>query len=283
MASCTAEPMDSAAVTPRPISTALTAWRLITACASRPSRRSSQFVCVPMPGGRPCVTTSKMPDRVSGAEDLIDFRLHALLGFGVDAVEKDRLLLREIDELLPHVRALQLCLSDADDMREDLNAEFAQKHLGDGSARNARRGLARRSAFEDVARIGKVVLQCARQIGVAGAGRGHCLVLLRIAAFDGKDLFPVLPVAIGYLHGDGRTDGLAMAHAGADMRCVALNPHTSAATVALLATPELVREELLVNGNTCGETAEEGNERLSVALASCRKSKHFYPLPKEKL
>lgn len=222
-------------------------------------------------------------DGVSGTEDLIDFTFHALLGLGIDAVEKNGFFLREINEILPYIGAVKLCLTDADDVRQDFDAEFAEKHLGERSASDARRGFTRRSAFEDVACIGKVILQGARKIGVAGTRRGHRLMLFGIAGLDGQDLFPVLPVAVGDLHGNRRTDGFAMAYAGEDMGCIAFDAHAPATSVALLATPEFVREKLLVDGNTCGETAEEGDERLTVALTSCRKSKHFYPLPKEKL
>ncbi len=104
---------------------------------------------------------------------------------------------------------------------------------------------------------------------MAGTRGGDGLVLFGVTGFDGEDLFPVLPVLVGERHGDRRADGLAVADAGKDVGGVALDAHAAAATVALLATPEFVVEEGLVDGNARGETADEGYERFAVAFAGC--------------
>ena len=72
-------------------------------CASeQPSRRSSQLTYVPRPGGTSCATTSKTPPTESPVlQNLVDFVLHALLGFGVGAVQQNLSLLCQRRESFP--------------------------------------------------------------------------------------------------------------------------------------------------------------------------------------
>jgi hypothetical protein len=58
------------------------------------------------------------------------------------------------------------------------------------------------------------------------------------------------------------------------MGFVLLDAHAAAAAVALLPPPELVVDELLIDGNARGKPADQRYERLSVALACCEESKH---------
>ena len=67
---------------------------------------------------------------------------------------------------------------------------------------------------------------------------------------------------------------LAVAHAGEDVRGVALDAHAAAASVALLAAPELVVEKRLVDRDARRETADEGYEGFAVAFAGCGETKH---------
>jgi len=52
---------------------------------------------------------------------------------------------------------------------------------------------------------------------VAGTRRGNRLVLGGVAGFDGQLFFPVFPVAVDDLDGDGRPDGLAVPYPGEDV------------------------------------------------------------------
>ena len=63
----TCEPGRRAASTPRPISTALIAWMLITARASRASSFRSHWAWLPRPIGQPVTTVSTTPPSVSPA------------------------------------------------------------------------------------------------------------------------------------------------------------------------------------------------------------------------
>ena len=65
--SITFEPGRRAASTPRPISTALIAWMLMTAHASRASSLRSHWAWLPRPIGQPVTIVSTTPPRVSPA------------------------------------------------------------------------------------------------------------------------------------------------------------------------------------------------------------------------
>src|SRR2546430_17679260 len=59
-----------------------------------------------------------------------------------------------------------------DDMRTDLDAELFQQDLAYRAAGDSRHRFARARPLQDVARVPAVVLERAREIGVAGAGAG---------------------------------------------------------------------------------------------------------------
>ena len=90
------------------------------------------------------------------------------------------------------------------------------------------------------------------EVGVSRPGALYGFVLFGVAGLDGQNLFPVLPVVVGEGHGDGRADGVAVADAGEDVGGVLFDAHAATAAVALLAAPELVVEEGLVNGDARG-------------------------------
>ena len=125
-------------------------------------------------------------------------------------------------------------------MAQDLDAEFPQQCLGDGADRHPRGRLPRAGPFQDVARVVKIVLDGAGQVGVPRP-RTRDGFALRVTAgniFHRQDFGPVLPVLVADEHRHGRTDGMGMAHAGHDFGAVGLDLHPSAAPVALLAAPQ---------------------------------------------
>src|SRR5882762_4741843 len=99
-------------------------------------------------------------------------------------------------------------------MAENFDAEFAQEEFGESSHRYAGGGLAGRGALQNVAGLGKVVLQGSGQVGVSGARRSDTFVLGRIAFGHGQGFLPVFPVSVFELNGDGRTDGATLTYAG---------------------------------------------------------------------
>jgi hypothetical protein len=182
-------------------------------------------------------------ERVSGFENLVDFFFHALLGFGVGAVQQDFFAGMERANLSQGTCPAKETLAGGDHVTEDFDAEFAQEKLGDRSDGDAGGGFAGGGAFENVAGFGEVVLQGSGEVGVAGAGRRDALVFRGIAFADRQRFLPVFPVAVFELDGNGRSDGHAVAYAGKNVGGVALDLHAAAAAVALLATPEFPVEE----------------------------------------
>src|SRR5690348_7767142 len=120
------------------------------------------------------------------------------------------------------------------DMRTDLDAELFQQQLAYGAAGDPRHRLPRAGPLQDVACVLAVVLERAREIGVAGAGAGHLTPPLRAGrvGLGRHDVLPVLPVAVPHQHRDGRAQRLAGAHAGEPFDLVGLDLHAGAAAVA---------------------------------------------------
>ena len=160
-------------MTPRPISTALTACRLITAWASRPSRRSSQLTWVPTPGGRPCTTTSKTPPTVSPVRRTASTSAFMRASSSGSTQFSRTSSFCESATISSHCAGRrELGLADADDVARDLDAQRAEQQLGERAARP--RGpwtLAGAGALQHIAGIGEVVLQGSGEVGVAGPRR----------------------------------------------------------------------------------------------------------------
>ncbi len=215
---------------------------------------------------------------IAGAEGGVHLRLHLRLDLRVNAAEQNRFARGEAGDLLPGGSPLQLHCPDAGYVTRDADAEFAQQHLGERTAGDTRCGFPGACPLKHIASILKVILEGSREVGVAGPGTGDRLVLAWVAGFDGEQLFPVLPVTVSQCHGDRRTDGVAVAHTGEHMRGVLLDAHATAAAVAPLPAPELMVQELAVKWNSRGQPADEGDERLAVALTGGRKPEHKVPI-----
>ncbi len=152
--------------------------------------------------------------------------------------------------------AVKLDAAYADDVAGDFNAQGAQQQLGKGSGGYARGGLAGRGALQHVAGVGEVVFESAGKVGVARPRRSDGLVLGRVAGFDRELFFPVLPVAVDDLDGDGRADGLAVAHAAEHVGLVGFNLHAAAAAIALLAAPKFAVDEIQIDGHAGREPGD---------------------------
>jgi hypothetical protein len=107
-----------------------------------------------------------------------------------------------------------------DHVAQHLDAEFAQQRLGHGAHRHPRRRFAGAGALQNVARVVEIVLDGARQIGVARPRTRHrlALVLAALDVFHRQRFGPVLPVLVADQNGHRRADGVGMAHAGHDLR-----------------------------------------------------------------
>ena len=131
-------------------------------------------------------------------------------------------------------------------MAQHADAEFAQKRLRQRAHRDARRRLARAGALQNIARVVKIVLDRAGQIGVPGPGpRDRLLLVLGALDVLHRQRFgPVLPILVFEQDRDRRADGLRMPHAADDVRAVGLDLHAAAAAEALLAPPQLAIDGL---------------------------------------
>ena len=177
---------------------------------------------------------------IAGAVHRVHLGLHALLGFLIGAVQQDFILGRQGANLGEGNRPRQARAAHLNHMAEHLDLERRQQLLGHRSGGHARRGLTGAGPLQNVARLRKVVLKRSRQVGMARTRRLHRLVFCRVALAHRQRLVPVLPVAIFNQHGNGRADGVALAHAAQNACVVVLDLHASAAAKALLAAPEFV-------------------------------------------
>src|SRR5580704_11737761 len=159
-------------------------------------------------------------------------------------------------------------------MAENVDAEFAEESLCEGADGNTRRRFAGGSALEDIASLGKVVLQSAGQVGMTRAGRSYPLVPGRVALAYGQGLLPVLPVSVFKLDRDGRANCHAVSDAGEDVSRITLNLHAAAAAIALLPPPEFTVEICLVDFQPCGQAREESDQSFAVGFSGGEVAQH---------
>ena len=114
---------------------------------------------------------------VASAIGVVDYFLHPGFSLGVDAAEQNVFLLAQRDQFLPRRGPIQPRLTNTDHVAQDANAKLSQKCFGQSAHRNARRGLSRAGAFQNVAGIREIVLQAARQVGVARTRTRHRFML----------------------------------------------------------------------------------------------------------
>jgi hypothetical protein len=109
-------------------------------------------------------------ERVARAFDVVDERDHALLGVASsvrNGEASDVRLMSGGHRIGSH----GVDSAEVHEMAADANLELAREIACTRRRRDARRGLARRCALENVARVVTIVLEQAGEIGVAGAGR----------------------------------------------------------------------------------------------------------------
>ena len=125
------------------------------------------------------------------------------------------------------------------DVAAHLDAEFAQKGLGDRADGHAGRGFARAGALEHVAHVVVAELLHAGEVGVARARQVH-RGDLGVDRPGVHALFPVGVVAIGDRQRDRTAERPAVTNARDDRGAVLLDLHAAAAAVTELAAGEVV-------------------------------------------
>ncbi len=112
--------------------------------------------------------------------------------------------------------------AEVEDVAHHFDLEVREQLACDGRGGDARGGLTRAGAFEDVADVVAFVLQHAREIGVTrprprdGRAFRARRVLRRLGA-DVHGVLPVVPILVADEEGDRAAERLAFAHAGEDL------------------------------------------------------------------
>ncbi len=150
-------------------------------------------------------------------------------------------------------------------MAADLDAQGAQELLGERSRGDARRGLARARALQDVAHVGEPELLEARQVGVARP-RQVRLLDLRVDGPGIHPLFPVRVVAVRDQDRDRAAERLSVPDPRPDLDRVALDLHPAATAVAELAARHVAVDPLPVEIEACGQALDDRDQARARAI-----------------
>ena len=272
MASWAALPKPCEAVTPAPISTALTAWIERIACARRPSSFSSHCTCEPSPGGTPWAITVTAPPSVSPSS-LARSTRRTISGSSARSMARSG----EVSSTFRRSSQVGTGALGADraqgaDAAPDVDAEGGEEHAGEGAGGDAGGGLAGGGALQDVAQVAPLVLDPAREVGVPRPRRLQAPRLHEVGIDlpRAHDLLPAHVVAVLDPEDEGRAEGLAAAHAAAHLGGVLLDLHPAAAAEAVLAAGEVAGEEVEVHPQPGGQSGQDRGEAGTVALTAGR-------------
>ena len=119
--------------------------------------------------------------RIPSAQRQVNLVLHAHLGGGIDAAQKNFVLGGNGLNGVPAYRYVKTGAADGDYVAQYFDAQLAQQQLGQRSGGDAGSRLACGSALQNVAGLAEVVLHRPGEIGVAGPRRGHPLMFGGIA------------------------------------------------------------------------------------------------------
>ena len=159
-------------------------------------------------------------------------------------------------------------------MRVHADSQRSQECLAQSAAGDAGRRLASRGPLEDVAHVGLLVLLRAHEIGVAGTGQVH-LVDVLLHRPGTHALAPVGEVAVGDLQCDGTAERAPVANSAGDLRCVALDLHAAAATVAELAPSHVRIEVLRCDLKASRQALDDASQARAMRLAGgCQSKAH---------
>ena len=180
--------------------------------------------------------------RVSLFAGLVDGLDHGGAGLRVQGADR-RGVGRGVQVGGQALRDVGLDGTDPGDVAAHRRAERAQKRLGHRAAGDPSRRLASGGPLQHVPGVAAVVLEDAREVGVArpgevdGAQRLRVAVGLRGAVGHGDG--PVLPVPVPHEHRDRRAQGLAQPDARDHFRPVRFDLHPAAPAVPALAPFQL--------------------------------------------
>src|SRR5262245_54937279 len=135
-------------------------------------------------------------------------------------------------------------------MAFDVNVESSQQLFCYGTAGNTSCRFASGCTFENISKVTGTKLLSAGEVGVSGPGPFYKPRILRFGfeLLRRHNILPMDEVIIPDHQRDRRTESLAMTNAGQNLDRVLFDLHASAASIALLPTPELVVDLVNVDG-----------------------------------
>src|ERR671921_182415 len=169
-------------------------------------------------------------ERVAGVAGCVDLGLHPFRDIGVGAAD---LRLVGLGRLQGGALLGVGGRPDSVDRACYLDPEPGEELLGNPAGRHPRGSLAGAGSFQDVAQVVEIVLLHPGEIGVTGTGQRDPIrrILDRVR---GHTMFPVGVVVVADEHGDGRAQGVPVAHPAQKLDLVPLYLLAPAAAVTLL-------------------------------------------------
>ena len=221
------------------------------------------------------------PDGVAGFERGIDFGFHFFLRSGIHAAQWGIQIGADRLDFFPGRGTFQTDVTHLHGVAGDLCAELAQQQFCKGPGCDTGCGFASRGALQNVARIMKIEFLGAREIGVARSRRKKFSLVTRgfSRCFDGQNVLPVRPIAVFNAQGDGRADGLAVAHARENIGAILFDFLPAAASVAELAAVKFVIDEVQIDREGRWEAGNKRKQRLSVRFTGGVELQHLRERP----
>ena len=86
----------------------------------------------------------------------------------------------------------------------------------------------------------------------------------KLFRFDGHDLIPIRPVLVLDHQSQRRSERQAVTHSAENLDPILLDLHARAAAISLLTAPQFMIDLIDVDGQTCGQTFDDRDERATV-------------------
>ncbi len=208
-------------------------------------------------------------------QDRVNFRLHFFLHRRINAPQRRIQVRARGVNFFPGGRFFQTHVADLNCVARDFRFEFPQEQFCKSASRHSRSRFARGSSLQNVPRIVVVEFLRPRKIRMARARRNKLSRGSSVfRGFHRQDFFPIRPIAILDPQRNRRPDGLPVAHSGKNFRAVLFDLLPPAPSIAKLAPPQLVIDELHVNGHLRRQPGDKRQQRLSMRFTRGVKPKH---------
>src|ERR1043165_8223050 len=196
---------------------------------------------------------------------LVDEFDHSLLRFVIGAVQR-RVVGNRGDRVPIQLERRVGNAAELDHVTAYLDTKGCEQLFRESTTRDARRSFTGGGALEDVAEIAYVILQTAGQIGVTRLRAFEASRFFRryVTRVGRHDVGPIGPVFVFDHQREWGAEREAVSDARQYLRVVALDLHAPAAPVTKLAAAQLVIDQMLIDGQSCGQPLNNRDERSSV-------------------